>query len=120
MFDELLMCASWNHIFIIRQILEKKWEYNKDVCRIFIYFEKAYDSIKREYLLDILVKFGVLKKLVRLIKTCLDGIQSKVRIGNYLSSTIPIENGLKQGDALSPLLFNFALGGYRKLTWDWI
>ena len=35
--------------------------------------------------------------------------QSKVRIGNYLSSSFPIENGLKQGDALSPLLFNFAL-----------
>ena len=47
--------------------------------------------------------------LVALIKTCFDGTQSKVRIGNYLSSSFPIENGLKQGDALSPLLFNFAV-----------
>ena len=47
--------------------------------------------------------------MLLLIKTCLDGTQSKVRIGNYLSSSFPIENGLKQGDALSPLLFNFAL-----------
>ena len=31
------------------------------------------------------------------------------KIGNYLSSSFPIENGLKQGDALSPLLFNFSL-----------
>ena len=38
-----------------------------------------------------------------------DGTQSKVRIGNYLSSSFPIENGLKQGDALSSLQFNFAL-----------
>ena len=44
-----------------------------------------------------------------LIKTCLDGTQSKVRIGNSLSSSFPIENGLKLRDALSPLLFNFAL-----------
>ena len=47
--------------------------------------------------------------MVRLIKTCLDGTHSKVRIGNYLSSSFPIENGLKQGGALSPLLCNFAL-----------
>ena len=44
----------------------------------------------------------------RLIKTCLDGTQCKVRIGNYLSSSFPIENSLKEGDALLPLLFNFA------------
>ena len=73
------------------------------------YIQLAYDSIKRESLYDILIKFGVPKTLVRLIKICLNGTQSKVRIGNYLSSSFPIENGLKQGDAFSPLLFNFAL-----------
>jgi hypothetical protein len=34
---------------------------------------------------------------------------SKVRIGKRLSDSFPIQNGLKQEDALSPLLFNFAL-----------
>jgi hypothetical protein len=34
---------------------------------------------------------------------------SKVRIGIYLSNSFLIQNGLKQGDALSPLLFKFAL-----------
>jgi hypothetical protein len=48
-------------------------------------------------------------KLVRLIKMCLNETCSKVRIGKHLSESFPIQNGLKQGDALSPLLFNFAL-----------
>jgi hypothetical protein len=34
---------------------------------------------------------------------------SKVHICKYLSDNFPIQNGLKQGDVLSPLLFNFAL-----------
>jgi hypothetical protein len=40
---------------------------------------------------------------------CLNETYSKVRIGKHLSDSFPIQNGLKQGDALSPLLFNFAL-----------
>ena len=42
--------STVDHIFSIRQILEKKWEYNKYLYKLFIDFEKAYDSIKRESL----------------------------------------------------------------------
>jgi hypothetical protein len=40
---------------------------------------------------------------------CLNETYSTVRIGKYQSDKFPIQNGLKQEDALSPLLFNFAL-----------
>jgi retron-type reverse transcriptase len=40
---------------------------------------------------------------------CLSETYSRVRVGKHLSDTFPIKNGLKQGDAPSPLLFNFAL-----------
>jgi retron-type reverse transcriptase len=40
---------------------------------------------------------------------CLNETYSKVHVGKLLSDKFPIQNGLKQGDALSPLLFNFAL-----------
>jgi hypothetical protein len=43
------------------------------------------------------------------MKICLNQTYSTVRIGRNLSDKFPILNGLKQGDALSPLLFNFAL-----------
>jgi hypothetical protein len=55
----------------------------------------------------ILIEFGVLLKLVRLIKMCLNETYSKVC--KHLSANFPIQNDLKQGDALTPLLFNFAL-----------
>jgi hypothetical protein len=48
-------------------------------------------------------------KLVRLVKMCLNETYSRVQVGKHLSDAFPIKNGLKQGDALSPLLLNFAL-----------
>ena len=57
----------------------------------------------------ILIEFGIPKKLARLIKMCLTETYSRVRVGKNVSEMFPIRNGLKQGDALSPLLFNFAL-----------
>jgi len=60
-------------------------------------------------LCNIVIEFGIPKKLVRLIKMCLTDTYSRVRVGKSLSDMFPIRNGLKQGDALLPLLFNFAL-----------
>jgi hypothetical protein len=48
-------------------------------------------------------------KLVGLIKICLNKTDSKVRIGKYLSDNFLVQNGLKQGDVLSRLLFRFTL-----------
>jgi len=78
------------------------------VHQIVIDFKKAYDSVRREVLYNILIEFGIPKKLVRLIKMCLTETYSRVQVGKNLSDMLPIRNGLKQGDALSPLLFKFA------------
>jgi hypothetical protein len=48
-------------------------------------------------------------KQVGLLKLCLNETHSKVRKGKYMSEVFPVQNGLKQGDPLLPLLFNFAL-----------
>jgi hypothetical protein len=63
----------------------------------------------KSFLDNILIEFGVPMKLVRLIKMYLNETYTKVRIGNNLFESFLIQNGLKQGDALSPLPFNFAL-----------
>ena len=109
--------STIDHIFCIRQILEKKLEYNEEVHQLFIDFKKAYDSVRRDVLYKILIQFGIPKKLVRLTKMSLSETYSRVRVGKNVSDRFPISNGLRQGDALKPLLFNSAystlLGGFR-------
>jgi hypothetical protein len=64
--------STTDEIFYIRQILEKKWEYNGTGHQLFIDFTKAYDSVTREVLYSILIEFRIPKKLVRLIQMCLN------------------------------------------------
>jgi hypothetical protein len=71
--------------------------------------KKAYDSVRREVLYKILIEFGIPRKLVRLIKMCLNETYSKVCTGKNLSDAFPNQNGLKNEKAFSPLFFNFAL-----------
>ena len=77
--------------------------------QLFIDFKKAYDSVRREFLYNILIEFCIPMKLLRLIKLCLTETYIRVWVGKNLSCMFPIRNGLKQGDILSPLIFNFAL-----------
>jgi hypothetical protein len=65
--------------------------------------------VRREVSYNIHIEFDIPMKLVRLIKMCLNETYSGVQAGKHQSDMFPIKNGLEQGDALSPLLFNFAL-----------
>jgi hypothetical protein len=64
--DEIIgdhQCSFWRNrsttdqIYYIRQILEKKWDYKGTVHQLFIDFKKAYDSVRREALYNILIEF---------------------------------------------------------------
>ena len=77
--------STTDHIFCIRQILEKKWEYTEAMHQLFIDFKTAYDSVRREVLYNIRNEFGVPKKLVRLVKMCWTETYSRVQVGKNLS-----------------------------------
>jgi hypothetical protein len=66
--DSVAIDLLWISFFYVWQILKKKWEYNGMVHQLFIDFKKAYYSVKREVLYNILLEFGIPKKLARLIK----------------------------------------------------
>ncbi|KAE9525797.1 hypothetical protein AGLY_014023 [Aphis glycines] len=69
----------------------------------------AYDSVHRESRHNIMEEFGIPKKLVVLTKMCMEDTQYRVRVEQTMSEPFEVSTGLKQGDSLSPTLFNLAL-----------
>jgi hypothetical protein len=51
--------STTDHIFCVRQLLEKKWEYNEEGHQSFTDFKKAYDSASREAFYNILIEFCI-------------------------------------------------------------
>jgi hypothetical protein len=49
--------STTDQIFCICQLLEKTWEYNETVHRLFMDFKNAYDSVRREILYNIFIEF---------------------------------------------------------------
>ncbi|KAI8439123.1 hypothetical protein MSG28_012981 [Choristoneura fumiferana] len=100
-------------IFLLRQLKRwdaaKRWEYAQSIHSLFVYFTKAYNSIDREALYSILLNFNIPRKPVAIITTATKNSVMRVRVGGELSEEFLLMTGLKQGDALSPVLFNWAL-----------
>jgi hypothetical protein len=65
--------------------------------------------VRREVLYNILIEFAIHMEIARFIKMCLNETQIKLRVSKHLPESLPIQNCLNQGDALSSRFSNCAL-----------
>ena len=75
--------------------LRKIWEDNDAFHQLFIDFQNAYESVRREVLYNNFNEFGIPMKLVRLIQMCLNETYTRDRVGKHVSDTFAAKNGLK-------------------------
>lgn len=108
--------STTDQIFILKSIISKYWEYNKGFHALFVDFSKAYDSLNRKSIWKKMEKFGIPKKLINLVKMTTENSKCKVRVEGELSETFEVETGVRQGDGLSPLLFNIAIEDALQMT----
>ena len=101
-----------DQIATLRIIIEQSLEWNSPLYVNFIDFEKAFDSVNREFLWKVMRHYGIPEKFVMIIKNMYDQAQSRVIHNGQLSEPFNISTGVRQGCLLSPVLFLLVL--------DWI
>ena len=104
-------------IFIFKTLMNKYLSLNKKpiyVC--FVDLRKAFDSVWRKALFYKLLSCGIGKKMVNIIKEMYSNSKSAVKIdGHFYSEYFNIDRGVRQGDSLSPTLFNIYINEISEL-----
>lgn len=70
---------------------------------------KAFDSVSHHSILRALDRFGVHHAFTDYISTILQGAYTTISVGHQTTGPIEVRRGVKQGDPLSPVLFNMVL-----------
>ena len=104
-------------MFVIRRLQALAWNKRMplDVC--FIYLTKTYDSVDGTLLWIVLARFDVPHSMISVIPQFHDGMRACVRLDDRVCSRwFAVEQGLRQGCVLAPLLFNIFFAAVIKVA----
>lgn len=96
-------------IHTLKQIMEKVHNAKIEIEMLFIDFKQAFDSIKRGKLMKALKELNIEAKLRRLVRMTMENSRICIKTDRGDTEMFTINKGVRQGDALSATLFNFAI-----------
>jgi len=105
--------STVDQISVLRRILEHRYERGVNTYILFVDFAKAYGSVHRPSLYDILASppISAPRQLLDLIRVTQEGTKCAVRFHGSLFQFFDVASGVKQGEPVAPMLFNIALQG---------
>ena len=93
-------------LFVARQMQEKSREQNRDLHAVFVDLRKAFDTVSRPLLWEILRKHGCPDKFVSVLRALHDGATARVIVGGGESDPFVVGTGVRQGCVVAPVIFN--------------
>lgn len=107
-----------DHLQVLKSLIEKCVEYNKPLVLIFVDYEKAFDSVDQHTMLKALSDCRIDYRYSAVIKHIYENATASVRLHDN-TDKFNIERGVRQGDTISPKLFNAVLQYmYKQTNWD--
>ena len=86
--------------------MEKAKEHNCLLFILFIDLKKAYDSVPRAALWQVLKRFGVPPVLLSVVRSFHEGMRASVCVRGIVSDSFEVRNGVRQGCTIAPVLFS--------------
>ena len=96
-------------IFCIRQLQEKCIKQDRPQCMVFVDFCKAFDTVARTGLWQLLRKYGCPERFRTMIEALHTGLMANGSVEGEVSESFSITNGVKQGCVLAPTHFSIFL-----------
>lgn len=88
-------------IFALRMLGEKCLQVQKDMYLCFIDYEKAFDKVQHEKMIEIMNKYLFGKEHVQLIRNLYWKQTAAIRVCNEITDHIKIKRGVRQGCVVS-------------------
>ena len=97
--------STTDHLFTLYGIIDILLSQRKRLYCAFLDFEKAFDKVDRAFLWQKLLVSNIKGKMLNVIKSIYANAKSFVIANNNMSDLFEINNGVRQGENLSPILF---------------
>ena len=97
--------GTTDNSFILNNLITHSLNNNQRLYCAFVDFTKAFDFVVRDILWFKLIRLGVRGKMVNIIKSIYSRVKSRVKHDNTLSEPFTCDIGVRQGECLSPFLF---------------
>ena len=107
-----------DHVYLLTSIIDLTLTEGRRLYATFIDYEKAFDRVNRSILWSKLYNLGINGKVLRIVKNLYAKTKAQVRVNDELSDFFPCTVGVRQGDTLSPILFDIFLIDFEKFVAD--